>query len=77
MSYYVGLDVSLQETFVSIINKEGKIIREKAVLSTVEELSNYLLEQELSYEKIGIESGQLSIYLCKGLRGERIACIMC
>ena len=77
MSYYVGLDVSLQETFVSIINKEGKIIREKAVLSTVEELSNYLLEQELSYEKIGIESGQLSIYLCKGLRekGLPVLCV--
>jgi transposase len=75
MSYYVGLDVSLQATFVSIIDKDGKIIKEREVISEVEELSKYLKGEGLVYEKIGIESGQLSIHLCKGLIGEGLPVI--
>jgi transposase len=67
MEYYVGLDVSLQETFICIINQNGEVIKESVVLSEVGSISNYLEKQNLKYDKIGIESGQLSIYLCKGL----------
>lgn len=68
MKYYVGLDVSLQETFITIINQDGKMIKEAVLLTEVNSISNYLLAQDIKYEKVGIESGQLSIHLCKGLR---------
>ena len=65
--YYAGCDVSLKETFISIVDKEGKIVTEQIVASDVHALSAYLKQTNLSFEKIGIESGQLSIHLCKGL----------
>ena len=65
--YYAGLDVSLKETFVSIIDENGTIIHEQSVPSEVDALSTYLKKTNFSFERIGIESGQLSIPLCKGL----------
>jgi len=77
MKYYVGLDVSLQETFIVILDQNGKMIKEAVVLSDPKSIGNYLLAQNIEYEKIGIESGQLSIYLCKGLieRGLNAICV--
>ncbi len=67
MKYYCGLDVSLQETFICIINQNGQMIKEATVASDSKSISEYLLAQNLKYHKIGIESGQLSLYLCKAL----------
>lgn len=77
MEYYTGLDVSLKTTFISIINKKGEVVKEKEVESSVEAISEYLIMQDLNYEKIGIESGQLSIHLCKGLmaKGLPVECV--
>lgn len=75
MKYYAGLDVSLKETFLSIVDETGKIIKEGTAMSDVESLSQFLKETKLSYEKIGIESGQLSINLCKGLSREGLPAI--
>lgn len=70
MKYYAGLDVSLTETFVSIIDERGDIVKEDVVSSYPEELSTYLSKSGYSFERMGIESGQLSIFLCKGLRAK-------
>jgi len=67
MKYFVGLDVSLQETFITILSSEGEVVTEKSVLTEVDDIVDFLLSQNLTYEKLGIESGQLSIHLCKGL----------
>lgn len=75
MKYFVGLDVSLQETFICIIDHDGKIIKESVVLSEVEAISDYLIKQDLNFCKIGIESGQLSIHLCKGLKKQGLNAI--
>jgi hypothetical protein len=77
MGYYAGLDVSLKETFVNIINERGEIVKEGIVGSYAGELSRYLLEEGYQFDKIGIESGQLSISLCKGLRkkGLPVLCV--
>ncbi|WP_353269613.1 IS110 family transposase [Wolbachia endosymbiont (group A) of Myopa testacea] len=68
MKYYSGLDISLKETFVSIVDKKGKIVKEGVVASESKSIAEYLLEQSKNYETIGIESGQLSIPMCKELR---------
>ena len=77
MKYYVGLDVSLQETFITILSSEGEVIAEKSVLTEIGDIVDFLLSQNLIYEKIGIESGQFSIYLCKGLSkvGLNVICV--
>lgn len=68
MSYYVGLDVSLNSVFVCIVDKEGKVVREEEVSSTPESIGKYLLETGLEITKIGLESGSLTHYLTEGLR---------
>lgn len=77
MEYYSGLDVSLKTTFISIIDKKGKIIKEGNVATGVEEIDKFLSSQNLTYEKIGIESGQFSISLSKGLakKGFNVICV--
>jgi transposase len=75
--YYAGLDVSLKETFVSIMDKNGTLVTEQSVPSDVDALSTYLKKTKLPFERIGIESGQLSIPLCKGLsqQGLPVICV--
>lgn len=77
MKYYSGLDVSLKETFISIINEKGLTVKEGFVPTDVQSISTYLKEGGLTYEKIGLESGQLSISLCKGLiaQGLPVKCV--
>lgn len=77
MKYYAGLDVSLKDTFISIIDERGKVVKEGNVGSDVASLSAYLKQQAFDYELIGIESGQLSISLCKGLlkKGLAVICV--
>ena len=75
--YYAGLDVSLNETFVSIIDEEGRIVAEESVKTNVDDLSTYLQKIKGPFKRIGIESGQLSISLCKGLskKGLPVICV--
>lgn len=77
MNYYSGLDVSLKETFISIIDDRGMTVKEGFVPTEVQSISDYLKEGGLTYDKIGIESGQLSISLCKGLaaQGLSVTCV--
>jgi len=72
MNYYSGLDVSLKETFISIIDEDGLTVKEGFVPTDVGSISSYLKEGGLTYDKIGIESGQLSISLCKRSYSPRI-----
>lgn len=67
MSYYSGLDVSLKTTFISIVDEKGKIVRESEIATDIDCIKNYLLEGGEEYISIGLESGQLSIPLSKGL----------
>ncbi|UVW84404.1 IS110 family RNA-guided transposase [Wolbachia endosymbiont of Aedes albopictus] len=77
MKYYSGLDVSLKETFISIVDEKGKIVKEEVVISESKAIAEYLLSQGKKYESIGIESGQLSISMCKELRsfGLPVICV--
>jgi transposase len=77
MGYYVGIDVSLKEVFISILDSSGKVMKEGAVKNEPKFISKYLLDYKGSYEKIGLEAGQFSIYLCKELRklGYEVICV--
>jgi transposase len=75
--YYAGLDVSLKETFVCIMNDKGEVLAEDILPSDGDALSTYLKKFTHTFERIGIESGQLSISLCKSLskQGLPIVCV--
>ncbi len=77
MKYYAGLDVSLTETFVSIVDIDGTIIQEDIIPTEGLLIGSYLKKTGLTFDKIGIESGQLSIFLCKSLcaQGLPIICM--
>lgn len=67
MSYYVGLDVSLNTVFLCIVDEMGKVVREEELASTPEAIGIFLLGTGLKIKKIGLESGNLAHYLKKGL----------
>lgn len=68
MSHYVGLDVSLKTVFICIMNEKGKIVKEQELASTPECIGGFLMGTGLKIEKIGLESGNLTHYLKKGLQ---------
>lgn len=68
MTHYAGLDVSINTTFICIVNEKGKVVKELESLSTPESIDSFLLGTGLQIEKIGIESGCLTHYLKKGLK---------
>jgi transposase len=52
MQHYVGLDVSVKETSVCIIDKAGKVIREVKVATEPVAIFAVLTEEPLALERI-------------------------
>jgi transposase len=77
MKYYAGLDVSMKETFICILNEEGEKAYESRSYSDPKHIHAELTKSGYELEKIGIESGSLSGYLTKGLQnlGYKAICI--
>jgi hypothetical protein len=59
MAYFVGLDVSVKETSVCIVDDAGKIVRE-ARASEPEALLQVLTNTIYRFKRIGLEAGPLS-----------------
>lgn len=77
MKYFTGLDLSLSTTFVTIIDDNNKIVKEGIVKTDCEEIYSFLEIEKFPNQKIGIESGQLSIHMCKSLsaKGLNVICV--
>lgn len=69
MKHYAGLDVSVKETSVCIVDETGKICREIKVTSHPEDLFKLLQDPAWRLERIGLEAGPLSQWLFEGLAG--------
>ena len=63
MKHYVGLDVSMKETSICIVDESGKNVYEQSVLSDPISIVECLKNTNLSIEKIGLESGSISYWL--------------
>lgn len=77
MKYYAGLDVAMKQTFMCILDKEGKKVYESKALTDPKQIYEELSKSGVKLEKIGIESGSLSNFLTKGLQdlGLKAICI--
>lgn len=60
MRYYVGLDVSLKETSVCILDEMGAVCRALKALSHPEDLVRVLKDSALPFVRIGLEAGPMS-----------------
>jgi transposase len=63
MAYFAGLDVSVKETSICIVDDAGKIVREARVASEPEALLQVLTNNTYRFKRIGLEAGPLSQWL--------------
>ena len=60
MEYFSGLDVSVKDTSVCIVDDTGKIVREVKVASEPEALLAVLKNPAYHFKRIGLEAGRQS-----------------
>ena len=63
MDYFAGLDVSVKETSVCIVDDAGKIVREARVASEPEALLQVQTNTSYRFKRVGLEAGPLSQWL--------------
>jgi len=76
MDYFAGLDVSVKDTNVCIVDDTGKIIREVKVASEPDALLQVLRNATYRFKRIGLEAGPLSQWLFSAL-GEANLPVIC
>src|SRR6202142_1155855 len=67
MDYFAGLDVSVKETSVCIVDNAGRLVREVKVASEPEALLQVLTTPNQPFKRIGLEAGPLSQWLFSAL----------
>ncbi len=67
MDHFAGLDVSVKETSVCIVDDTGRIVREAKVASEPEALLAVLKNPAYHIKRIGLEAGPLSQWLYSAL----------
>src|ERR1700720_548544 len=63
MDHFAGLDVSVKETSVCIVDDTGRIVREVKVASEPDALLAVLINDANHFKRIGLEAGPLSQWL--------------
>ena len=69
MDHYAGIDVSVEQSSVCIVDQTGRIVREGVVASEPGSLIEWFCSVGLPLARIGLEAGPLSQWLYAGLRG--------
>ena len=67
MDHFAGLDVSVKETSICIVDDTGKIVREVKVASEPAALLAVLKNPAYRFKRIGLEAGPLSQWLFSAL----------
>ncbi len=77
MKTYIGLDVSLKETSICIVDETGVAVKEGVVPSDPDRIADYLAEHAQMAQRVGLESGPTSSWLWRELeaRGLPAICI--
>ena len=77
MELYVGLDVSLKETSICVVDNDGEIRCEGTVISEPSTIAEFIKAKAGSARRIGLETGPTSTWLWHELRtlGLPVICI--
>ena len=67
MDHFAGLDVSVKDTSICIVDEVGKIVREVKVASEPDALLAVLRNATYRFKRIGLEAGPLSQWLFSAL----------
>ena len=67
MDHFAGLDVSVKETSICIVDETGRIVREVKVASEPQALLKVLGNQAYRFKRVGLEAGPLSQWLFSAL----------
>lgn len=67
MAYFAGLDVSLEETAICIVDSTGKIVREARAASEPQALIAFFSACAMTMARIGLEACSLTAWLHDGL----------
>ena len=77
MDHFAGLDVSVKETSLCIVDDAGRIVREVRVACEPEALLAVLTDPACHFKRIGLEAGPLSQWLFNALAeaGLSVICV--
>ena len=67
MMHFVGLDVSVKETSVCVVDGAGQVLCERKVPTEPDDIAGLLTSVGGDYVRVGIEAGPLSQWLMSGL----------
>lgn len=63
MDHYVGLDVSVRETSVCVVDETGKLLKEARVPTEPEAIASLLAQGGFACKRVGLEAGPMSQWL--------------
>ncbi len=77
MELYVGMDVSLEETSICVVDGDGDIVCEGTVISEPEAIAAFITAKAAGAKRIGLETGPTTTWLWHELRalGLPVICI--
>ena len=77
MAHYVGLDVSLKQTSICVVNQAGSVVREGVVDSDPELIAAFVRSKAPGALRIGLETGPTATWLWTELKrlGLPVICI--
>jgi len=75
MKYFAGLDVSLEETAICVVDEAGAMVREARIPSEPEALVAFFQGSGLVMERIGLEACSLTAWLHDELRSAGLPAI--
>ena len=76
MDYFAGLDISMDETHICVVDRDGAVVYEGKSASTAEAIADEL-SQAPSCRRIVFETGRMALILFHGLSrlGLPVVCI--
>jgi transposase len=76
MDYFAGLDISMDETHVCVLDREGVVVRESKTASTAEAIAGELANAP-TCRRIVFETGRMAPILFHGLHqlGLPVVCV--
>lgn len=73
MKHFVGLDVSMKETAICVVDDAGQRIWEGSVPSTADAIAATAIEKAPDLVRAGMETGPQAVWLWHALRERGIA----